>query len=116
MSRRKPDNDPIHDEMLRHLEDHPPPRRRPEQPAPPPPARPASAPQPQTPPHLNLRRMRLDPALDQLARFVTQHQRRGTPEVLVVVGKGHGSSGGEPVIAPAARAWLDRRSDLVASV
>lgn len=111
MARQKPDDDEVHEEMLRHLQDHPPPRPQAREPKPAsaPPARPTPPPIP----HLNLRRMRLEPALAQLARFVAQHRGRATPEILVVVGRGHGSPGGEPVIGPAVRDWCARRSDLV---
>ena len=116
------DDNSIHEEMLRHLRDHPPApdeemrtgdsaqqrrrsrlksRRRP------------GSERTATRPSLMLRRLRADLALERLVRFLTLHHRRGTPEVLVIVGKGRSSPQGEAVLGPAVRQLCQRRSDLV---
>jgi DNA-nicking Smr family endonuclease len=63
-----------------------------------------------------LRRLRVDLALDRLVHFLTLHHQRRTAEVLVIVGKGRSSPGGEPVLGPAVRELCRRRNDLVLEV
>jgi dsDNA-specific endonuclease/ATPase MutS2 len=111
--RRKPlDPDPetIHREMLEYLDRNPPPRTRAE-------ADPPSVhqPDPPSPPRLMLRKLRLVTALHRLETFVRQHRFMGTPEVLVVVGRGHGSGERGPVISPAVQEWCDAHPELIRS-
>jgi len=61
-----------------------------------------------------LRKMPLELAMDSLERFVRTWRHQGVSEVIVVVGKGLGSAGGEPVIAPAVRSWLTEHPQLIA--
>jgi len=117
MKRRRPDDqdpDDVHREMLEHLDQNPPPRRKPRpkpKPRPTPPAEMAAEPPPV--PRLMLRKMRLEPALERLDAFVRLHHHRMTPKVVVVVGKGLRSGSEGPVIGPAVRAWCDRHGSLV---
>ncbi len=67
------------------------------------------------PPEVHLRLMRAEEALAKLEMMVELHRRQGTPELLVVHGKGLHSEGGEPVIAPLARRWCDEHRESVAS-
>jgi len=112
--------------MLRHLDEHPlpptpPPAAKPEDPAPRAGARgrgtpPEAASDPvERRPRLMLRKLPLELALDRLERFVQLWRHQGVAEVIVVVGKGHGSPGGEPVLAPAVREWLDRHPQQIGS-
>lgn len=116
MKRRRPDDekpDDVHREILEHLADNPPPRPRGPKRSPVPATEARSTPEPPPTPRLHLRKMRLEPALQQLDAFVRLHCQRGTPRVVVVVGKGLRSGSDGPVIGPAVRAWCTRRHDLV---
>jgi|ABPV01.1.fsa_nt_gi hypothetical protein len=122
MRRRRDDHDgpdPIHREILEHLDRNPPPRDREPAPAP----RPARKSKPEAathrpaePPRLMLRKMRRELALERLSTFVRYHRHRATPRVVVVVGRGRHSGDGGPVIGPAVRQWCDRHPDLVHDV
>ena len=61
-----------------------------------------------------LRKMPLELALSTLERFLRAKQYLGEEELIVIVGKGHGSPGGKPVLAPAVQEWLDSHPRLVA--
>jgi Smr domain len=111
MSSRKPSKDKIHEEMLRHLERNPPRASAPKQPPKPSPPAP---PKPEMP-RLMLRKLRLVTALERLERFVRFHSAHGTPELLLIVGKGQNSADGKQVLAPAVRDWC-ARSSLVAGI
>ena len=100
----------VHREMLEHLSEHPPPRPKKR-----PPARPKQSPGPAPRPSLMLRKLRLVTAMHRLETFITQHRHQGTAEVLVVVGRGHRSGDGGPVISPAVQEWCDRHPALVRS-
>lgn len=67
------------------------------------------------PPEIVLRKLPVVEALDRLDRQIRAHVRKGTPQVLVVHGKGRNSPGGMPVIGPLARRWCDDSSHLVES-
>jgi DNA-nicking Smr family endonuclease len=62
-----------------------------------------------------LRQLRLVTALHRLATFLVQEQKKGTPEVIVVVGRGHSSGGDGPVISPAVQEWCDAHPEIVKS-
>jgi dsDNA-specific endonuclease/ATPase MutS2 len=107
--RRKPTDPPpeeVHREMLEYLSENPPPRPK-KRPAPKPKPKPAPR------PSLMLRKLRLVTALHRLETFVTQQRLKGTPEVLVVVGRGHRSGEGGPVISPAVQEWCDGHPALI---
>jgi len=112
MAKRRKPADPapeeVHQEMLEHLSEHPPPRpkKRPD-------GKPKTKPEPAPRPSLMLRKLRLVTALHQLETFVTQQCLKGTPEVLVVVGRGHRSGEGGPVISPAVQEWCDGHTELI---
>jgi DNA-nicking Smr family endonuclease len=114
-ARMPSDPEAIHAEMLRFLEEHPPPAADPAGAAPKPPARSHPQSQPSRP-VLMLRRLRLEVALSRLEHFVRVYHRRGSLELLVIAGRGRNSPGGEPVLGPAVRAWCESRPDLVAKV
>ncbi len=120
---RTHEDTPVHETILEHLDEHPPPRSKEAEEAdrssrthrshprrhaaadpPPPPRR----------PHLMLRKMPLEQALETLGRFLQARRRLGDEELIVVVGKGHHSPGGRPILAPAVRDWLDAHPELVA--
>ncbi len=122
--RGKDHKERIHEEMLRHLDKNPlPPTPAPARSKDPPP-KPASKKAPRDEkasietelrrPRLMLRKMPLDLALETLERFLRAWAHQGVKEVVVVVGKGHGSPGGLAVLAPAVRDWLEQHSDQVA--
>ena len=67
------------------------------------------------PPEVHLRRLRAEAALDKLAMEVERHRHSGTPELLIVHGKGMSSEGNVPVIAPLVRTWIKDNPDRVAS-
>ena len=67
------------------------------------------------PPEVHLRRLRVEAALDKLAMEVDRHRFSGTPELLIVHGKGMGSEGGLPVIAPLVREWIKENPERIAS-
>ena len=117
MERRDRDpDDEVHRAMLEHLERNPPPAPKARSPESPPPRSAKPATKPVTPPpspRLMLRKMRLEPAMDRLEAFVREHRHRRTERVVVVVGRGLRSGEDGPVLAPAVRAWCDRRRDLV---
>ena len=75
--------------------------------------RPASHPEP--PPSLMLRKLKVDEALDRLARQLPVWARRGQREMLLVHGKGQNSPGGISVLGPAVRQWCDEHPDIVSS-
>ena len=122
--RRQPKPSPedardVHREILDHLERNPPPETvEPEADTP---ARPAGRPRPPVSkarpaiPTIMLRQLRLHVAEERLLHFLRVQQRTGTTEVLVVVGRGHNSPGGEPVLGPAIRRLCDERTSLVES-
>jgi len=62
-----------------------------------------------------LRKLPLELALETLERFLVAKRRLGEEELIVIVGKGHGSPGGVPVLGPEVRRWLDEHPRLVAS-
>lgn len=104
---RDPDPEEIHRRMLEHLEAHPPPHRPAEKS---PERRPSSRTDPPTRPsdppprpRLMLRRLRVEEALRRLEAFLRFHVERGTPEVVVVVGRGQRSGETGPVLGPAVR-------------
>ena len=68
-----------------------------------------------SPPVIQLRRLPAEQALEQLALSLRVHRHQGTPEVLVVHGRGRHSPGGQPVIAPLVRDWCRDHPDLVAA-
>ena len=112
MAKRRKPTDPapetVHREMLEHLSEHPPPRpekRRATSPEP----KPGPAPRPS----LMLRKLRLVTALHRLETFIVGQRHKGTPEVMVVVGRGHRSGEGGPVISPAVQEWCDGHPALV---
>jgi len=106
--------DDFHEQMLRHLQSNPPPRRRPQRPEP---RRESAPPRKALPiPTLMLRHMTEEVALDRLDRFLRQHRRHGTAEVRIIVGKGSRSAGGESVLRPAVRSFCDGRPALVRSI
>ena len=109
--RRKPADpaaDQVHREMLDHLAENPPPRRK-KQAA----SAPKKKPEPAPRPSLMLRKLRLVTALHRLETFVAQQRLKGTPELLVVVGRGHQSGEGGPVISPAVQEWCDGHPELI---
>jgi len=113
------DSDPIHREILEHLDQNPPPRDREPTPAAPIAKKSKSGPAPPPPvepPRLMLRKMRREPALERLSTFVRYHRHRGTPRVVVVVGRGRRSGEQGPVIGPAVRKWCDQHPDLVPDI
>lgn len=59
------------------------------------------------PPTINLRHLRAEEALAVFEAAVARHAARGTRELLVVHGRGHGSPGGRPVIGPMIRKWCE---------
>ena len=63
-----------------------------------------------------LRRLRLELALERLANFVRFHAAQGTPEILVIVGKGHNSPEGRAVVGPAVLEWCAGQPRLVRRV
>ena len=67
------------------------------------------------PTEIHLRQMRADEAMARLEMMIDQHRRKGEAEVLVVHGKGLRSEGGQPVLAPLVRKWLQDNPDRVAS-
>ncbi len=132
MSRRrqpKPspeDTQDAHREILEHLEQNPPPKPTTKKSAASPskgqkskakPKREAepSAPRSTAMPTLMLRQLRLQVAEDRLLHFLRVQQRAGTTEVLVIVGRGRHSPGGEPVLGPAIRDLCNQRKSLVES-
>jgi DNA-nicking Smr family endonuclease len=60
-----------------------------------------------------LRKMPLELALSRLQTFLSAKRALGTRELIVVVGKGHGSPEGKPILGPAVREWLARNPDLI---
>ena len=106
------------EEFLRYLAEHPPRPPAPRAPRDPAPARRSAI--------GGLRRLSTDPtwspdgqidlhgrtriaAADALERFVRWAEGQGLAHLLVVVGQGHHSPGGEGVVADAVRHWLDGR-------
>jgi DNA-nicking Smr family endonuclease len=106
------------EEFLRHLADHPPGPSAPHTPPSPASVRGLTA--------GDLRRLSAGPAwlpdgqidlhgrtrvaaVEALERFVRWAERDGLAHILVVVGQGHHSPGGETVVADAVRRWLDGR-------
>jgi DNA-nicking Smr family endonuclease len=67
------------------------------------------------PPTIQLRRLRAEAALERLELMLGVHRRHGQMQVLVVHGRGHNSPGGQPVLGPLVRRWLDEHPQLVAS-
>ena len=63
-----------------------------------------------------LRRLPVAAALEVLRHFVSSQRNLGAPEVLVIVGKGRHSPGGEPVLRPQVDAWLRQHPDSVLAV
>jgi DNA-nicking Smr family endonuclease len=63
-----------------------------------------------------LRRLREAVAIAILAQRVPLHARAGDTELLVVVGKGRGSPGGESILGPAVRAWCAANPRWVSAV
>jgi DNA-nicking Smr family endonuclease len=112
MAKRRKPTDPapeeVHREMLEHLTENPPPRQKKRSN---PTREPKQEPAPR--PSLMLRKLRLVTALHRLETFVTQQRLKGTPEVLVVVGRGHQSGEGGPVISPAVQEWCDGHTALI---
>lgn len=103
--------------MLEHLDRNPPPKPRAKKaPRPAAPKPPEAHRPPAEPPRLMLRKMRLEPALQRLEAFLRAERHRGTPKVVVVVGKGLRSGSEGPVIGPAVRQWCDRHPALVRDV
>jgi DNA-nicking Smr family endonuclease len=66
------------------------------------------------PPAIQLRRLPVEMALERLALWLVVHRDRGSLRVLVVHGRGRNSPGGQPVLAPLVRQWLDDHPTLVA--
>ena len=104
----RPSPDSVHREMLEHLAENPPPRPKPK-------PEPAPEPEPAPRPRLMLRQLRLVTAVHRLETFVAQERKKGTAEVIVVVGRGHSSGPEGPVISPAVQEWCDQHPDLVKS-
>lgn len=67
------------------------------------------------PPAIHLRRLRAETALERLELTLQVHRHRGQLQVLVVHGRGHNSPGGQAVLGPLVRRWLDEHPQLVAS-
>lgn len=67
------------------------------------------------PPAIQLRRLRAEAALGRLELMLGVHRRRGQLQVLVVHGRGHNSPGGQAVLGPLVRQWLDEHPQTVAS-
>jgi dsDNA-specific endonuclease/ATPase MutS2 len=103
-----PNPDSVHREILEHLAGNPPPR-----PAPKPVPEPEPEPAPR--PRLMLRQLRLVTALHRLETFLVQERKKGTAEVIVVVGRGHQSGPDGPVISPAVQEWCDEHPEFVKS-
>jgi len=66
------------------------------------------------PPAIQLRRLRAEAALERLETMLQVHRHRGQLRVLVVHGRGHNSPGGQPVLGPLVRRWLDEHPQVVA--
>ena len=66
------------------------------------------------PPAIQLRRLRAEAALERLETMLQVHRHRGQLRVLVVHGPGHNSPGGQPVLGPLVRRWLDEHPQAVA--
>ena len=62
-----------------------------------------------------LRQLRLVTALHRLETFLAQERKKGTAEVIVVVGRGHSSGADGPVISPAVQEWCDGHPEIVKS-
>ena len=67
------------------------------------------------PVEINLRRMRAEDALGQLAAQLRAFARMGKREVLVVHGQGHNSPAGRPVLKAIVREWCDNHPGVVKS-
>ncbi len=67
------------------------------------------------PPAIQLRRLPAETALERLGLQIVVHRDRGQLTVLVVHGRGRNSPGGQPILAPLVRQWLDDHPSLVAS-
>ena len=67
------------------------------------------------PPAIQLRRLRAEAALERLETMLHVHRHRGQLRVLVVHGRGHNSPGGQAVLGPLVRQWLDEHPQTVAS-
>ena len=67
------------------------------------------------PPAIQLRRLPAESAIEKLEIQLAVHRDKGMLTVLVVHGRGKNSPGGQPVIAPLVREWLDKHPAVVAS-
>jgi DNA-nicking Smr family endonuclease len=65
------------------------------------------------PPSINLRRLRAEQALAQLEAQLRAFSGMGRKKVLVVHGRGHGSTGGQPVLKGLVREWCHAHPGLV---
>ena len=79
------------------------------------PAEREKGPHPQQPPSVHLRLLKAEEALDRLQFQLQAFAAKGTPEVLVVHGKGSNSPGGVSVLGPLVRSWCDDHPGLVRS-
>lgn len=67
------------------------------------------------PPSVHLRKLTVDEALMRLEAQLRAYAGQGRREVLVIHGKGQGSTGGISVLGPEVREWCDRHPALVSS-
>ena len=67
------------------------------------------------PPSVHLRKLTVDEALERLETQLRAYAGQGRREVLVIHGKGQGSTGGISVLGPEVRQWCDRHPALVSS-
>jgi len=77
--------------------------------------RPDSRNDPDRPPEILLRKLKLEEALVRLESQIRAHAGQGHKKVLVVHGKGTHSPGGVSVLGPAVRNWCDAHPGLVVS-
>jgi len=65
------------------------------------------------PPSINLRRLHAEPALARLEAQLRAFAGMGRKKVLVVHGRGHGSTGGQPILKGLVREWCNAHPGLV---
>lgn len=71
--------------------------------------------EPDRPPEILLRKLKLVEALERLELQLRTYASRGQAELLVIHGKGQYSAGGVSVLGPEVRRWCDQHPALVVS-